>query len=102
MPAAREDVVEEGSDGVKRDPGDGELRGELVSPAEEEIGDEGCRGVRVGGEPVDYLGLEFGEGIDEGVVSGVADLTNVFCSGGDFGVRREWEDEGLDGVWMGG
>lgn len=102
MPAAREDGGEEGSDAVKRDPGDVELGGELVSPAEEEIVDEGCRRLRVCGEPVDYLGLEFGEGIDEGVVSGVADLTNMFYSGGDFGVRREWEDEGLDVVWMGG
>jgi len=31
-----------------------------VSPAEEEIEDEGRRGLRVSGEPVDYLGLEFG------------------------------------------
>lgn len=102
MPAAREDSGEEGGDGVKGDPGDGELVGELLSPAEEEFGEEGRRGIRVGGEPVDYLGLEFGEGVDEGVVSGVANLTNVFCSRGDFRVRREWEDEGLDGVWMGG
>lgn len=73
-----------------------------MSPSEEEIGDEGDRGVRVGGEPLNNLWFEFRECVDEGVVSGVADITDVFCTGGDVWVGREWEDKCLDGVWMRG
>lgn len=78
--AAAEDGDEERADAVEGEPGDAELGGELVSPSEEEIGDEGHRGVRVGGEPLDNGLLEFGECIDEGVVSSVADLTEIFCT----------------------
>lgn len=71
---------EERADAVKCDSGDAELGSELVSPSEEEIGDEGHRGVRVGGEPLDNGLLEFRECIDEGVVSSVADLTKILCT----------------------
>jgi len=46
----------------------------------------------VGCEPVDNFWLEFGEGVDEGVVSSVADLTDVLCASGDVRVGREWEN----------
>lgn len=65
---------------------------ELLSPTEEEIGDECYRRVTVGCEPVDNFWLEFGEGVDEGVVSSVADLTDVLCASGDVRVGREWEN----------
>lgn len=86
---------------MKGEPGDGESESELVSPSEEEIGDEGHRGVRVGLEPLDDWGLEFGECGDEGVVSGVAEFTDVFCTGGDVGVGGERKCEGLDCGWVG-
>ena len=57
-PTAVEEGGQEGGAGLKGEPGDAELGGELVSPAEEEIGDEGHRGVTVGPEPLDDWGLE--------------------------------------------
>lgn len=59
LPAVVENGVEERANAIKGYSGDGELGGELVSPSEEEIGDEGDRRVRVGAEPLDYFWLEF-------------------------------------------
>lgn len=51
-----------------------------MSPTKEEIRDECNRGVRVGVKPVDDWSLEFGEGVNERIVSGVTDITDIFCT----------------------
>lgn len=81
--ASVDDGGQERAYGVEGDSLDAESGGELVSPAEEEIGDECDWGVGVVCEPFDDWVLEIGEGVYEGVVSDVADFTDVFCTRGD-------------------
>lgn len=52
---------QESSCGEKRDLGDAQFVGEVVGPAEEEIGDDGDGGIRVGVEPVGNWVLELSE-----------------------------------------
>ncbi|KAI4314040.1 hypothetical protein L6164_026983 [Bauhinia variegata] len=88
--------------GVKNYSRDTELVGELQGPSQEEIGDEGNGRRRVRLEPVDNRILEFRQGVDDGVVSFVADFSDVLYTRGQFGVRREGENKCLNGGWVGG
>lgn len=45
----------------KRDLGDAQFGGQVVGPAEEEIGDDGNGGIKVGVEPVGNWVLKVGE-----------------------------------------
>lgn len=51
-----------------------------MSPTKEEIRDECNRGIRVSVKPVDNWILEIGEGVNERVVSGVTDITDILCT----------------------
>lgn len=62
------------------------MAGKLEGPSEEEIRDNGDRGRRVGLEPLDYWDLKLRESADEGIVSSVAELPDVFDAGRDLGV----------------
>lgn len=89
-------VIEQGDDessgGVENDPRDPEAGGDVVRPAEEEIGEEGGGGVRVGGAPLDYGISEVAEGGHDGDVAVVADVFDVFDGGREGGVGREGQD----------
>ena len=100
--AGVEDGGEEGAGGEEGETGDVDLAGEVLRPAEEEVGEESRRGVRVGGEPAEDGVMEVCEGVDDGEVAGVAEVLDVLDAGGDGGVGREGEDEGLDGGGVGG
>ena len=68
------------------------MAGQLRSPPKEEIGNDGNRGIRVGLEPLNNGILKFGQGTDEGVVTGVADISNILYTGRQQRVWRERED----------
>lgn len=72
-----------GSRAVENDPRDAEVVGQVVGPAEEEIREDGHRGVVVGLEPLDYWVLELREGYNHRNVAGVAEILDVFDAGGD-------------------
>lgn len=67
-----------------------------MGPAEEEIGEDGNRWIRGGVEPVDDWVLELGECVDDGKISMVSDVFDVFYAGGNGRVGWEGKDEGLD------
>lgn len=77
---------------VEDDPRNPEAMSQVVGPAEEEIGEEGCRGVGVGAEPLDYGVLEFAESRHDWDVSMVADVLDVLDAGRDGWVVWERED----------
>lgn len=86
------DGDKESSGAVENDPGDSELRGEAVGPAEEEIGEDGNRWVGVGVEPVGDGFLEFAESRHDRDVTVVADVLDVLDAGRDGRVVGERED----------
>lgn len=66
--------------------------GESKSPTEEEIRDDGNRWVRMGVEPLDNMFLEVGQGVDDGNMSVVSDVSGVFDTGRQVRVGRKWKD----------
>lgn len=83
---------EESCGRVEGDPRNPKANSQVVGPAEEEIGEEGCRGVRVGVEPLDYGVLEFAESCHDWDVSMVADVLDVLDARRDGWVVWERED----------
>ena len=51
----------------------------------------------MGLEPVDNWVLELAQSVYDGDIAVVADVLDVFYGGGEVGVRREGEKQGLDG-----
>lgn len=74
--------------------------GEALGPAEKEIGNDGDGRGRMGTEPLNNGVVELAEGSHDGEISMVADVADVFGANGEFGVRREGKNEGLNG-WVG-
>lgn len=74
------------------DPRNPQAMSQVVGPAEEEIGEEGRRGVRVGVEPLDYGVLEFAQSRHDWDVSMVSDVLDVLDAGRDGWVIWKRED----------
>lgn len=87
-----EQCADESSGRVENDPRDSEVVSDVVSPPEEEIGEEGGGGIRVGGAPLDYGISELTEGGHDGDVAVVADIFDVFDAGREGWVGREREN----------
>lgn len=96
-----QDGEQESAGGEETDSGHVELVGELQSPTQEEIGDDGNRWVSVGLEPLDNWVAELGQGVDDGDVASVADVPDVLYAWREVRVWRQREDQGLDG-WVQG
>lgn len=95
-PRVVKNIDEECAAGVVNDPGDLKVVGEVLGPAEEGIGNDGGGRGGVGVEPVDDRVVELAEGDHDGEVAVVADLADVFGTGGEIGVRREGKDESVN------
>lgn len=67
----------------------------MLGPAKEEIREEGNRGLRVGLKPLDYLMVEFTEGVDDEDISGISNVLDVFDGGRERGVVREGKNKGM-------
>lgn len=91
-PDVVEDRGKESAGGEESESGNVDSVGQSQSPAEEEIGEDGNRWVRVGSEPLDNGFLEIGQGIDYGNVAVVSEVLDVFDAGRYFRVRRKGED----------
>lgn len=83
---------EESSGAVENNPRDSELCSEAVGPAEEEIGEDGHRWVRVGVEPLDDGILELAESGHDRNVAVVTDVFDVLDAGRNGRVVREREN----------
>ncbi|PON79792.1 hypothetical protein PanWU01x14_010240 [Parasponia andersonii] len=81
-PAFIENRAYKGPRGEEGDPGDINPAGQVECPPEEEVGDKGNRGIWVGLEPLDNGVLELAEGVDDGDVSGVADVPDILDASG--------------------
>ncbi|CAN6549336.1 unnamed protein product [Malus baccata var. baccata] len=68
------------------------LAGQGQGPAEEEVGDDGGRGVGVGVEPVDDGVVEVGEGVDNGEIAAGANILDVLDTGSFTNSSKSFEE----------